>query len=80
MRAREANHSLYSKTQSLEVSNKKIKEGSDFTYQGTNMDVLKKLIASEQDEPMMARHEPRRNRERSYFIRDNKVSSAARIN
>ena len=44
------------------------------------MDVLKKLIASEQDEPMMARHEPRRNRERSYFIRDNKVSSAARIN
>jgi len=45
------------------------------------MDVLKKLIASEQEEPIMARHEPRRNRERSYFIRDNKIiNSAAKIN
>ena len=45
------------------------------------MDVLKKLIASEQEEPIMARHEPRRNRERSYFIRDNKIiNSSAKIN
>ena len=45
------------------------------------MDVLKKLIASEQEEPMMARHEPRRNRERSYFIRDNKmINIAAKMN